>query len=87
MKSEITMPTVHLNGTSEKMLMEGYRAAFEACSKALDALHEIEFHPRDYYPQGQEAWEKAHSENCSRIARISSVKNELLTIAMHVMNG
>lgn len=87
MKAEIALPTIHLNGTSEKMLMEGYRAAFEACSKAVDALYQVEFHGRDYYPQGQEAWEKAHAEHCSRIARISSVKDELLSIMMHIMHG
>jgi hypothetical protein len=87
MKSEtIVLPTIHLNGTGEKMLMEGYRAAYEACSKAADAFYQLEFNGRDYYPQGDGAWKKAHEEHCSRIARIDSVKVELLTIMMHIVD-
>jgi len=53
------MPTVHLNGTSHKMLSRGYEEAYFALKAFAKAFGFVEFNARDYYPQGPEAWTEA----------------------------
>jgi hypothetical protein len=58
-KPTTPMPTVHLNGTSHKMLTEGYEEAHYTLGLFTKAFGHIEFNGRDYYPQGPEAWTAA----------------------------
>jgi len=60
--TEITLPLVHLNGTGETTLRREYAKLYLALSKAEDALDELTFHPRDYYPLGVEAFAQAVEE-------------------------
>jgi hypothetical protein len=53
------MPTVHLNGTSHKMLTQGYEEAYFALKTFVKAFRHTEFNSRDYYVQGPEAWPAA----------------------------
>jgi hypothetical protein len=53
------MPTVHLNGTSHKMLTEGYEEAHYTLGLFTKSFHNTEFNSRDYYVQGPEAWPAA----------------------------
>jgi len=53
------MPTVHLNGTSHKMLTEVYEEAHYILGLFTKSLHNTEFNSRDYYVQGPEAWPAA----------------------------
>jgi hypothetical protein len=53
------MPTVHLNGTSHKMLTEGYEEAHYTLGLFTKAFHHTEFNSRDYYVQGPDAWPAA----------------------------
>jgi hypothetical protein len=53
------MPTVHLNGTSHKMLASGYDDAHYALKTFVKAFSHTEFNARDYYVQGPEAWPAA----------------------------
>jgi hypothetical protein len=55
----IPMPTVHLNGTSHKMLTQGYEDAHYALKTFTKAFRHTEFNSRDYYVQGPEAWPAA----------------------------
>jgi hypothetical protein len=52
------LPSIHPNGTSPERLFETYKAAHVAAENAIQALREVEFHARDYYPQGPEAFEE-----------------------------
>jgi hypothetical protein len=61
----ITLPVIHLNGTSPKDLLEGYRNACAAVRDAMDAIAKIEFNARDYYPV-EGSWEKARAEMTTR---------------------
>ena len=45
------LPTVHMNGTSRDMLLEGEMKVYDALNKVSEALAECEFHSRDYYVQ------------------------------------
>lgn len=62
MTQDLTLPTVHLNGTGRKMLAEGYQRAYVAVQDAIRAFNEIEFNARDYYVQSDGAWPQARTE-------------------------
>ncbi len=55
-KPTIPMPTVHLNGTSHKMLTEGYEEAYYTLGLFTKSFGSIEFNGRDYYQLGPDAW-------------------------------
>lgn len=81
----MTLPTVHLNGTSAEVLFETYRNAWNKVQEARAALFAVEFHPRDYYPQGEEAFKKAREEMGQRMDALELVAGDLEKIAVHVM--
>lgn len=57
------MPCIHMNGSGEHSLRKQYDELFEAVSEArIKLLCDTDFHQRDYYPLGEEAWDKAYSE-------------------------
>jgi len=80
----MTKPTIHLNGTSGEALLEGYRTAMEAVGEAVRKLNN-ETHPnaRDYYPQGNHAYQDAVKEHTERRVKLESVYNELMELAEH----
>ena len=43
------LPTVHLNGTSKRMLLEGNVKILSAIADLREAINACEFHGRDYY--------------------------------------
>ena len=53
------LPTVHLGGTSHKMLTQDYEDAYYALKTFAKAFGHIEFNRRDYYLQGPFAWTEA----------------------------
>ena len=58
-----TMPCIHMNGSDENSLRRQYNDLFEAVSEAqLKLFYGVDFHDRDYYPLGEEAWNKAYKE-------------------------
>lgn len=86
MATNLAMPTLHMNGTGPRMLLEGYVKASLAVQAAIEATSRIEFNARDYYVQPPGVWEQAKAENLSRFARLHAVKAELDAIAEHVAN-
>lgn len=79
----ITLPTIHTNGTSPEMLLAGYREAFDRVRDAIKAFEKIEFNARDYYPQGAAVWAKAREEQHDRTASLQKIESELLSLATH----
>ncbi len=53
------LPTIHLNGTSPAALEEKYRFVRQAMNAASAARAAATFNPRDFYPQGPDAWQRA----------------------------
>lgn len=80
----LTLPTVHMNGTPARMLLEGYDTAMEKLQDAMDAMSAIEFNARDYYVQGSDAFEKAREEKFARMAKLQAVYDELQEITLHI---
>lgn len=81
-------PTVNLNGTSKRALLEQQANALVAVNDAIDVLHEAYPNGRDYTPQGSpEALADLHqaiSEHSDRILRLSNIAAELEQIALHI---
>lgn len=75
------IPTIHLNGTSREELIKQLLNASDALLVAIDKLGDASPHGRDYYPQGPDAFLKAHDEHIARIGRLFDVKTEIDSIA------
>lgn len=77
----MTLPTIHLNGTSKEALM----TALTDASFALDAAYEVAKlsapNGRDYYPQGPAALDAATKEHMARLNAIDAVKKQFDELA------
>lgn len=73
-------PMVHLNGTSQQALLDAYRDAARAVSRAIDALAATAPNGRDYYPLGDGALREALEEHRARLLKLTAVENELVAI-------
>jgi phosphoribosylformylglycinamidine (FGAM) synthase-like enzyme len=58
-----TVPLIHMNGNSQASLLDQYANARQAVAEAMSAMKQIDFHPRDYYPLGSDAWNAAKREH------------------------
>ena len=84
--ANLTLPTIHFNGTSREALLEEYQTAWSAVQQALEAVIAAAPNDRDYYVQGPEACTRAQAEHRERLAKIESVMTELHQILMHVFD-
>lgn len=84
MPSDLTLPTIHLNGTSRKMLTEGYFEAWNRLNEAIDAFNKIEFNGRDYYVQPEGAWPKARTERDCAARQLHEVHKYLEAHLIHL---
>ena len=82
--TDLTLPTVHLNGTSRQMLSEGYGNAYRALQQAIRAFKEIEHNARDYYVAGPVAWPQATTQRNVMRSHLRSVQQYLEAHLMHL---
>lgn len=82
-KPTTPMPTVHMNGTSYKMLIQGYEDAYFALKTFTKAFGHIEFNARDYYMQGPEAWDAAVD---ARIEMNEKIRDLMKYVEDHLEN-
>tara|TARA_Y100001973_G_C5175958_1_gene321919 strand:- start:87 stop:401 length:315 start_codon:yes stop_codon:yes gene_type:complete len=61
-KVNYPLPTVHLNGTGKKMLLEGNTRILGAINDVEEAIQSCEFHGRDYYVQDRDCYGLQASE-------------------------
>ena len=83
---KVTLPTIHLNGTSPGDLLEGYRNAMDKVGEAQAALGSIEFNARDYYVTPG-SWDAAVTEMRARRICLAKIYDELQAIAAHCMDA
>ena len=76
-------PTVHLNGTSEESLLDGYASANNALLAAIAALEACAPNGRDYYVNGGDI-NAACAEHKNRIAALTAVRCDINELAEHV---
>ncbi len=79
-KPALSVPTMHLNGTSGDVLVAQLVDVGAALRATLRALDEAAPNARDYYVQGDEAFGKVMREHLSRVERVRSVLNEIYAI-------
>ena len=85
----IQVPTIHLNGTSKRVLLEELGAADESVRDAFEKLAHAAPNARDYYvADDPEAFTKAKREHVARLNKIREIVEELefLQIEIHTQN-
>ena len=55
LRTPLVLPLIHPNGNDRATLRVQYAHANNHLADAREAFNIIEFHPRDYYPLGQDA--------------------------------
>ena len=70
-------PTIHMNGSAKKTLMENLGAVSYALRNALDTLDNAAPNARDYYPQGGTAFAIARADPRPRAQKVLDVKREI----------
>mgnify|MGYP000019312287 CR=1 FL=1 len=73
----LTLPTIHINGTSGRELREGYDTAADALHDFVDRWGAITFNARDYYVQDDAAFEKAREQREEIGRHIAAVREYL----------
>ena len=79
----VTLPTIHINGTSAGSLQEEYHNVRKAVMTAFDALASATCNHRDFYPQEPGAWERAREERQKMLQMLMDVKEYAETWEMH----
>ena len=82
--TELTLPSVHLNGTSRAMLTEGYQAAYVKLQETLRAFQAIEFNARDYYVQGDDAYRTAVQQRGVAFQQLCNARDYLEAHLIHL---
>ena len=78
---KISIPTVHMNGTSDDALLGQAIKAYYALEDAEQALYDMTPNDRDYYQQGDGAGDEARRQHLLRLEAIRNIRNELEVIA------
>jgi len=78
------LPTIHINGTPGQRLRDQYHIAALAAEEAVKAIQVVEFHARDYYVQGDGAFDQAQREHRERIKALVAVRDDFLVIARDI---
>ncbi len=79
------LPSIHMNGTSRAELLAGYVDAIDALDEAIAALRRAAPNGRDYYPQSPQAYPQARDEHLARLAALDAIRQEINTLAEHVV--
>lgn len=80
----MTIPTIHMNGTSKGSLIEALCKASHALNDAYKALRATAPNGRDYYQQGPEAMKAAVAEHHARLRKLDEVKGEVDSMAQAI---
>jgi polysaccharide pyruvyl transferase WcaK-like protein len=83
----LSVPTIHMNGTSQQELLDQICMALSAIRDAEQAMRAVTPNGRDYYPQGPDAIQEALRQHANRLHNLRAVHDELEqigeTIASH----
>lgn len=74
----VTIPSIHLNGTSANSLCEEIREAVDTLTVARVALSKMTVHSRDHYIKAdKDSFNKARAEHEARFVAIDKIITEL----------
>ena len=89
------LPTVHLNGTGKKMLLEGNTRILGAINDLKEAIQSCEFHSRDYYVQDNDpamdafnddnAFSRAYNERQKHLQAIADMERYFINHVEHII--
>lgn len=82
--SNITLPTIHLNGSGRARLDEQYQRAYDSARETLAVFRALDVHDRDYYPQGPDAGTKARAEHTARCRALEHIVEDMLAHVLHL---
>lgn len=77
----MTVPSIHLNGTSGEELLDQATGVAQALNAALEVASVAAPNARDYYPQGDAAFTEAKREHGDRIQRLTELRDEYQALA------
>jgi hypothetical protein len=80
----MTKPTIHLNGTSSDDLFAQVCVVLEALRWARDAMRRAAPHGRDYYIQGDQAFNNANGEHVARLDKLTDIMREYEAMAEYI---
>ena len=80
---EMQLPLIHMGGNDGSKLGHQYFEALKALQQFESVFEQIEFHSRDYYPLGDEAWLKAIAQRQAQWSNIGSLRAYLDAHAGH----
>lgn len=83
---KLTVPTIHINGTAKKDLVEPLLAAHRALIEAREAVHKTVPNGRDYYPQGDDAIRTALREHQDRVNRLYAIEQEIESLCLAIID-
>jgi hypothetical protein len=81
------LPMIHSNGTGAASLLADYRAAWDACRLAREALAKVEFNARDYYVLHPGAWTEAREAREVAFRMLDAVAEHCMAHAMHASDA
>ena len=77
-------PTIHMNGTSKKDLLEGYCKIMHALHETLARMQEYSPNARDYYVQSPTAYAAARDQYQRQFKAINEVLQEIEQIVEEI---
>jgi hypothetical protein len=88
-KEDYPMPSVHLNGTSKDVLLEGYSSISIAIHDLKDTISKCHFHGRDYYVQDdvnsvQMAFNLAYDERAKHLKALAAFEDYIEKHYKHI---
>ena len=78
----VTLPVIHINGTSPEDLLNDNMEVSQALDAALDRIQRMEFNARDYYPRPG-SWDKAVAERRKHIEALRQAQDYFMAVAVH----
>jgi uncharacterized protein (UPF0216 family) len=80
-KANVTLPAIHMNGTSAKTLCDEIRKAHSQLTCARMALADMTVHSRDHYVKAdKQSYEFARNEHLARLAALDKIADELTAL-------
>ena len=74
----VTLPVIHINGTSAKTLKDEILVAADAIREARKALENMTVHSRDHYVKhDKQSFEFARNEHIARLKALDTIREEL----------
>ena len=80
----MTLPTIHLNGTGKETLIEEIDQVYASMSKLMGDFADVTCHPRDYYPQGEDAYPAARQQRQEMFDKLVEVSAYIDALRYHL---